>query len=138
MKEYALTYKQGRKCLHCETPIADQIHQGRKFCEREVLPDGSVKSCKDDFNARLRKERDKPFRQQNAFQKRLSLAIDNLYRTKGEHITVDDLERYEIWLKQALRHEPKGERLFNFHFTHHRLEQLSMTQFKIHPHAHSL
>ena len=138
MKEYALTYTQGRKCLHCEAPIADHIHQGRKFCEREVLPYGSVKSCHDDYNARLRKERGTPFREQTAFQKKLSMAITALYQAKGEDVTVDDLDRYDIPLEWALRREDKGGRWFNFFFIHHRIEQFSLTRFKIYPYVHSL
>ncbi len=137
MKPHGSAHTQGRQCLHCGAPIADHIHKGRKFCEREVLADGSVQSCKDDFNARLRKERDESFRGRTALQKRLSIAIAALYKNKGERVTTDDLDRYEIPLEDALRQEPKGG-LFDFYFHHHRLEQLSMTHLKIHPHAHPL
>jgi len=50
------TYLKGRKCLHCSKPIADGEHGLTKFCERQVLPDGAVQSCKDDYHTAQNKE----------------------------------------------------------------------------------
>ncbi|RYZ62765.1 MAG: hypothetical protein EOO14_01305 [Chitinophagaceae bacterium] len=128
------TYDRGRKCKFCQTPIADQAHGLQEYCEREVLEDGSVKSCKDDHNALLRKQSDEPYLRQMNFQKKMTAAISALYRAMGERVTLEQLNQYGIQLQRALDIQiPKGLPLF--YFTHFKIEQLTPSTFKITPHV---
>ena len=128
------TYDRGRKCKFCQTPIADQAHGLQEFCEREVLEDGSVKSCKDDHNAELRKANDEPYLQLMAFQKRMSSALSSLYKSMGEKVTVEQLNQYGIELHRAQRMEILGG-LYIFYFIHFKLEQQTPSKFKLSKHV---
>ncbi|RYY49984.1 MAG: hypothetical protein EOO06_05260 [Chitinophagaceae bacterium] len=128
------TYEKGRKCKFCQTSIADQAHGLTEYCEREVLEDGSVKSCKDDHNALLRKQSDEPYLQLTAFQKRMSGALTSLYKAIGEKVTLEQLNQYGIELHRAQRLEIQGG-LLTFYFIHFKLEQLTSTTFKLSKHV---
>lgn len=125
------TYNTGRKCKHCQTPIADQAHGLQHFCEREVLEDGSVRSCKDDHNAHLRKLSDEPYLQEMNFQKKMSTALQALHQGVGQQVTLEQLNQYGIQLDRALRLEIK-DGLFHFYFTHFKVEQQTPITFKLH------
>lgn len=44
------TEKQTRFCDYCGKPIPLDSRSSRKYCRREVMRDGSIKNCKDDFH----------------------------------------------------------------------------------------
>jgi hypothetical protein len=56
------TFKKNRKCPHCGTAIPDQNHGKQLYCSRVVLPDGSIKSCKDDYHYPKSKAANEPFK----------------------------------------------------------------------------
>ncbi|RYE58860.1 MAG: hypothetical protein EOP48_02530 [Sphingobacteriales bacterium] len=128
------TYDRGRKCKFCQTPIADQAHGLQEYCEREVLEDGSVKSCKDDYNAWLRKAGDQPYLDAMAFQKRMTAALSALYGAMGAKVTLEQLNQYGIQLQRAQKMEFQNE-LPLFYFIHFRIEQLTPFTFKITKHV---
>ena len=128
------TYDRGRKCKHCETPIADQAHGLQEYCEREVLEDGSIKSCKDDYNAELRRKSDEPYLRHMNFQKRMTEAISALFTSMGEKVTLEQINQYGIQLQRALDlQSPNGLPIFLF--THFKIEQLTSSTFKISKHV---
>ncbi|NTS43981.1 hypothetical protein HRG84_24090 [Flavisolibacter sp. BT320] len=125
-----LTYREGRVCKHCDTPIADQEHKLRTHCERVVHDDGSIGSCKDDRNADKRKEADEPYRKLVAFQKKQTAQLDNLLATYGTCVTVEQLNQYGVQLDKALGLQ-KEEGLLIFLFLYHRLKQQRDQTFTI-------
>ena len=130
------TYQTGRKCKHCGNRIADQAHGLIEFCDRKILEDGSIKSCKDDYNSALRREEEKPYRNLVAFHKQMSLAIGSLYLASGANVLVEQLNQYGIQLNKAIELERK-EGLYTFYFLHHKICQLSKSKYKITPHVYS-
>ncbi len=44
------TEKQTRFCDYCGDPLPLDSRSSRKYCRREVMRDGSIKNCKDDFH----------------------------------------------------------------------------------------
>ena len=124
------TYDRGRKCKYCGTPIADQAHGLTEYCEREVLEDGSVKSCKDDHNAELRKVNDEPYLREMNFQKGQTTALHALVRSKGELVTLEELNQYGIQLHRALTLEIR-DGLYSFYCTHHKIQQLTTKTFQL-------
>jgi hypothetical protein len=129
------TYDRGRKCKFCEEPIADQVHGLQEYCEREVLEDGSVKSCKDDHNAELRKATDEPYLTELAFQKQTTRALDALYAARGEKVSLEQLNQYGIQLNRAQKMEMQSG-LPIFYFIHHRIEQLTPHTFQLKRHVY--
>lgn len=128
------TYDRGRKCKYCEEPIADQVHGLTEFFEREVLEDGSVKSCKDDYNALLRKASDQPYLDAMAFQKRMTAALSTLYDAMGARVTLEQLNQYGIQLQRAQKMEMQNG-LPTFSFIHFKVEQLTPFTFKLSNHV---
>lgn len=96
------TYYIERKCLKCKKAIPDQAHGLIKFCEREVLPDGSIKSCKDDFNAAKRKKKMGPYKAIGYYHKLMHDRIEILLREKGELVSLDEILSYGINLTRAV------------------------------------
>lgn len=44
------TEKQTRFCDYCGDILPVDSRSSRKYCRREVMRDGSIKNCKDDFH----------------------------------------------------------------------------------------
>ena len=127
------TFKKQRKCLFCDTPIADQTHAIRKFCARIVLEDGSVKSCKDDYHIPRRKENEKHYKRIFELHKMQHKSIKKLYEEKGEIVTMDDIEQYNIYLN--LRVEQAKEYGKNYYFfVEYLLIEINENQYKIAKH----
>jgi hypothetical protein len=99
------TYLDKRKCLYCENPIPDQFSKARKFCLREVLPDGSIKNCKDDYHVEKNKELESRCRQLNIYQKKMNERIELLFKSKGDSVKLEDLNRAGINLFRPLQFE---------------------------------
>ena len=129
------TYDEGRRCKHCSSPLADQVHKNRHFCENKILEDGSVKSCHDDYHIQQRKQNEKPFREEAAFQKKMALALAALLSAFGPEVSLSQLNLYGIQLPNALEIKPKGDKLFIFRFTGFLIEQLTFSTFKLHPYV---
>ena len=110
------TFHMNRKCLHCQNPIPDQEHASLKFCRKKRLPDGTVGCCKDDFHAAKRSKINPPYNSIAKYHKIMNDRIENLYKTKGERVTIEDLNRFGINLKRPveLNRSPEGKNAFLF------------------------
>lgn len=131
----SLTYKADRKCKHCSKPIPDQAHGLTEFCDREVLPDGTIKNCKDDYHIALRRVEEKPYRNLVSFHKRMSASIEALLKASGTVVTVEQINQYGIQLNKAVE-TGCYEGLLKFFFLHHMIEQETKKTFKITPHVY--
>src|SRR5215216_3113396 len=96
------TFSHKRKCLLCETPIADQAHASTKFCPRVEMSDGTIKSCKDDYHSPLRKEKYEPYKRIADFHKETNGKIESLFLAKGELVTIEQINQYGINLHRPV------------------------------------
>ncbi len=128
---YLPTYHLRRQCVHCSTPIADQIHKKTIFCEREVLEDGSIKCCSDDYHSELRRVEMKPLNQLALFHRDTTRAISELLIEKGELVTKEDLNHRGIQLPKRIYREENQEGLSTFFFNKYALKQTPSNYFKI-------
>jgi len=129
------TYNEGRKCKHCNTPIADQAHAAQLYCPRTVLSDNSIKSCRDDFNTTLRKKEQSVYRNLIKYHRLTHRRIQTLLKTKGEKVTEEDINRCGINLSMPLQFEIQKNKLFLFYFNEFAIEQLAESKFKIYSHG---
>jgi hypothetical protein len=129
-----ISYLNKRKCLHCGTPIADQEHGSTKFCEREVMPDGTIKSCHDDYHSERRKKINAPFMQLAYHQKQNHLKIGRLLEEKGEKVSLEQIDAYQIDLSKPIQIGVDGNRQFIFYFHQFAIQQLPNNKFKISKH----
>jgi hypothetical protein len=128
------TYLQNRKCRHCNTPIADRQHKLQKFCPKETFPDGSVKNCKDEYWSQIRREEFSPFVAMAYFQRDQFNAIDLLFKSKGEKVSLEDINRFGINLFRPVElNNEGGQYTLYFHF--YGISQLPNNEFKIFTHA---
>lgn len=98
-------YLRGRKCLHCEEPIADGEHERRIFCETTTNTDGSVRDCKADFHTKKNSDKKKADQATiNAWKDIRQRAI-KIVTQKGATVTTHDLNAYDIFLVEAIRKE---------------------------------
>jgi hypothetical protein len=111
------TYNDKRKCRYskCLAPIADQEHATRQYCPREELPDGSVKNCKDDYWAELKKEANTVYKEMELFHKLMEERLSHLYNLNLPEITIEIIESTGIELPKSLMHFSKDETCF-FYF----------------------
>lgn len=126
-----LSYNNGRKCLKCEKPISDHAHANIKFCEKHTLPDGSIKSCKDDYHAEKNRLSNLPYQELCNFQKRTTTNIALLEKQKGNTVTDEDLDQYGIYLNRTVKTELSENQQNVFLFIDFSFSQLNDTQFKI-------
>ncbi len=133
VKEY-MKYETGRHCKACGKPIADHVHAHTKFCEKYDLPDGSIKSCKDDFHAEKRRIDEQPFIELMNFQKTQTHNIRRLYEEKGATVTTADIDFYQIALNIAVKTDVLPDQKSVLYFINFKLTQLDATQFKITTH----
>jgi hypothetical protein len=129
------SFNLNRKCNHCSTPIADQVHASTLFCAREELPDGSIKSCKDDYHAERYKQSNIRYKNIFNFHKRATDSISKLQAQKGGMVTIDDLDQYGIPLDRAAKIEIPPTQKSVFYFAEHCITQINATQFKITTHG---
>ena len=131
------TFKNGRKCLKCKKPIADQEHGTRKYCRSKKLPDGSVESCKDDYHSPLRKVRNEPFKRIGDFHKLMHYRISLLFKNHGADVTLELLNRYGIMLNRPLEIDMKNG-LGHFYFHEFAVQKLDPVNYKITKHGRKL
>ena len=97
------TYLQNRRCKHCEAPIYDQAHKSQIFCEVTYDENGKVRDCKTSYH----RANDKPDRERqseiNARNKALKSRIEFLVTTKGNLVTTEMLDTYDIDLASSLQ-----------------------------------
>lgn len=128
------TYKLARKCLECKTPIGDQVHAARKFCTREVMPDGSVKSCKDRFHSSKRKNENAPYKQVLKHHKLMGQNIKELVKHKGANVSLEDIQRYGVILQQSVEYGYNENGSFSCIFIGFKITTTDYKQFKIENH----
>lgn len=105
-----LTFFANRVCEFCGKPIPDQAHSSRKHCEYLKI-DGVIKDCK------TAKARQNDLAERIYFQSRITeiknmdKKIEAMIENKGDTITLEDIEAYDIHLDKAseLRIEESGE-----------------------------
>jgi len=129
------TYKKNRKCKHCFAPIADQIHATRTFCPRIKLDDGSVLSCKDDFNSAKRKIEKAPFKGFATHQENMRDRLQNLFNEQGELVTIDLLNQYGIMLNRPAEIAWIKDGIPIFYFIGFAVIKTSQNQYKIQKHG---
>jgi len=100
------TFFDNRKCKFskCQYPIADHEHATRKYCPKEVLPDGTIKNCKDDYWAVIKKEANTIYKEMELFHKLMAERLDHLFSLNLPEITVDIIENTGIELSKSLFH----------------------------------
>ena len=100
------TFFDNRKCKFskCQYPIADQEHATREYCPKEVLSDGTIKNCKDDYWAVIKKEANTIYKEMELFHKLMAERLDHLFSLNLPEITVDIIENTGIELSKSLFH----------------------------------
>jgi len=127
-----LTYEKQRACLYCNEPIADQEHASRLYCERTEEIDGSVKSCKDDHHAALRKLEMGPFLAETYFYRDQDLILGALWQEgQGRLRNLEELNRTGLQLNRALNIEKSESGLWTFYFHRYAVMQASSLTYKI-------
>lgn len=115
------TYKIGRLCKYCEKPIADHEHATRIFCKRAVLPDGSIKNCKDDFWAENRKEKNDEFSRMMDYHKEIFEKLWFAYYLGQKQMTADELFKLGIHLSRRLDAKINADGSHSHFFVGHEL-----------------
>lgn len=110
------TYFDERNCLHCGSLIPDQAHKGRLYCEREVLRDGSIKSCKDDFWSANRSTQLSEGKLPLLFHQQMSQSIRRLLELSLPEYDLEMLDRVGIRLDSSLKMEACEDGTINFYF----------------------
>lgn len=98
-------YLRGRKCLHCQEPIADGEHERRIFCEKTTNPDGSKRDCKTDFHTQKNSDKKKADRATISSWKAIQERAIKMVTLKGAKVMTLDLNAYDIFLTEAIRKE---------------------------------
>lgn len=128
------TFHENRKCLHCGSPIADQVHKAQKFCGKETYADGTTKSCKDQYWSEQRRESKSIFKVMEMYHQSCSESLYQLYNLNLPEVTLDHLEQMGIDLGRSAAHRvvDNEQRFFYLGF------YVSVNTFthktKIHPH----
>lgn len=129
------TFQKQRTCRHCGAPIADEAHAATQFCVKETHPNGSIKSCKDDYYSARRTQNEKPYRELISFHKRMTDALESLLKAKGAVVSLDELNLWGVDLSRAVRLTLEGnEPCFSFLF--HRVQGQPDGTFQITPYVH--
>ncbi len=97
-----LTFNDGRACENCSKPIADQEHATRKFCEKTIDIYGNIVDCKSDYH-REKEAPDKAIHIEIINNhKAITKRINELLSKKSPIVTTQDLDAYDIDLRQSL------------------------------------
>jgi hypothetical protein len=67
-------------------------------CPREVLPNGSIKCCKDDRHSEIKAKKLPPYRAIARHHQKMHLRIDELLKEKGPNVSLNELNQYGIKL----------------------------------------
>ncbi len=127
---HELTYILDRKCVNCNTPIADQIHANRKFCPRIILPDGTKVNCKDRHNSRRTKPINAPFKCMAKWQKYFYYKIKAMVEKEGPKVTLEIINRYGINLFRPFQFKVTNSK-FTFYYHQYAIEQIDNNTYKI-------
>ena len=128
------TYILGRKCLHCGDVIPDQKHLALKFCDYKELGKSSKESCKNKYWSKKKTKDLKAYRMLVKFHKSMNNRITQLLLTKGENVTIADINKYGIVLKGSAITDYGINKKGLFYFVGYQLEEITNTDYKIKPH----
>jgi hypothetical protein len=128
------TYNAKRRCLHCSAPIADQAHGTMKFCPRSILPDGCIKSCKDDYHSAARRITDAPFNRVKDFHKQMNQRIFWLIKQKGRLVSIEDINRCGINLSRPIQFAFLDDKFYKGWFVGYLIEKTLTGDYKISEH----
>jgi hypothetical protein len=132
----ATTYTLKRKCQHCGQAIPDQAHAVQKYCRRERLTDGTVRSCKDDFHSARKRKDETQFRNIARYHRNVARSLDQLYKLKGEDITPEDLNRVGVVLNRSAAQQMTNDNRFQFFFVGFVIIKINEKQLKLKKHDH--
>lgn len=110
------SYEEKRQCMECGTPIPDQEHASRKFCEKYYDQHGQVHDCKTNYHT----NKNKPVRAIYSHiirdQKFYTRQINEMTQKKGYDVTTDDLNAYDIILTDSMSFKlnKDGTAIFQF------------------------
>lgn len=127
------TYFDNRKCEYCYLPIPDQVSKSRKFCPREVMPDGSIKNCKDDFHSAKNRELENKLRRIGKFHRIMNERIEHLFIDKGENVLIQDLNKSGINLYRPIQFQYTNG-MYKGWFLDYLIEHVNNNNFKISKH----
>jgi hypothetical protein len=128
------TYENGRKCLHCGRPIADQEHLTTKYCPPIVLPNGKKKSCKDRYHSPRRKIKNMPYKQIADFHKEQHRRIKSLLKAKGETVSVEQINQYGINFYRPVEFMVEKQ-MVTYYYVGYAFKQFEINKFKIITHG---
>jgi len=134
------TYKENRKCRYskCQTPIADQAHATREFCPRELLRDGTVKNCKDDYWTSIKKEANSVYKEMELYHRMTEERLAHLYELKLPQITIEILDSIGIELSKSLMQYSIAETSYFYFINYLVTLNIINKQFNISKHENEL
>lgn len=132
--EYYTYYKE-RECRHCSEPIADQAHGLLEFCPREVLEDGTIKSCKDDYHTPRRKIKKAPFKGFMVHHEQMRNSLRKLLRRHGEWVNIELINSYGINLTRPAETAFADDGSKIFYFVEYAVVQTKHKHYKIIKHG---
>ena len=124
--------KQTRFCDYCGKPIPLDSRSSRKYCPREVMRDGSIKNCKDDFhNCNKLQDYYKTkdlMRLYLEYENILSASYDvGIYEVELEVLNLLNIDLSHFQKIRIANSSNQGFKMLNI-----LLEQIDTDQFKIH------
>lgn len=110
------TYSENRQCFYCGTPIPDQAHKGRLYCERKVLEDGSIENCKDDYWSAIRSEQNAEEKKPLSYHQKISNEISRLLQLNLPEYELEMLDSVGVKLHASLITEPIDKQNVAFYY----------------------
>lgn len=138
MNQPSYTFIENRKCLHCCSPIADQVHKAQKFCTRQEYADGRVKNCKDQFWSEQRRESKTVFKSMELYHKSCSESLHQLYNLNLPEVTLEHLEQIGIDLSRSAVHRVSENEQRFFYLGFYISVNTITNETQIHPHNENL
>ncbi len=129
-----------RKCKYCNEILPKNSHGLRTFCQNKIESDGSIKSCKDDYNNAGKKPKYNMLKGWCMKQWTFYLILKLLYeRKKVREIEMTELANYGIDFNYSLfREKVKGENKFVLYYLQYYLLPISETKIKIVKHDRTI
>ncbi len=122
------TYLKNRVCRQCGEPIADQDKITKEFCEKTYDKFGKPKDCKTAWH----RENDKPNRTVHSRiinnLNAISSRLDFLIKRKGEQVSTEDLDIYEINLSECLNYHIEKNGTLTSEFLNHTIVSNPFTE----------
>ena len=111
-----------------DSPIADQEHAAREFCETTHDENGKVKDCKTAFHRMADAEEREKYRQIISNQKFIKEQLEVLISKKGDEVLTEDLDAYDIELSNPINYEISSAGVLTSYFLKHKIISNPITQ----------